>query len=176
MRPKYGVKIKNISALAGHDNGVYYYHFNDQIFWYRNPNFVNMCRCRIGGSGAPYFPSANDVHFWFSGSNWARIYNCALVEPDAHILSNCLAFPSAHQQHKKAALEACNLELRYGDVTNDFFLYSHLLEKSEHGGILVLPHDEANQKGRLKPALAECNGRWQASSKNIILMLAMFVS
>ncbi|KAJ7663445.1 hypothetical protein B0H17DRAFT_1144090 [Mycena rosella] len=82
-----------------------------------------------------------------SASNWARIYNCALSEIDPHIANNKLAFASVY--------EGWNLELRNVDVTNGFFLYSLLLEKSERGGILLLPHDEPSQRDRLKPALAE---------------------
>ncbi|KAJ7168385.1 hypothetical protein C8R43DRAFT_822857, partial [Mycena crocata] len=83
---------------------------------------------------------ANGMVFgWLSATNWARIYNCALADPNARIANNKLAFASVD------------------DVSNGFFLYSLLLEKSERGGVLLLPHDEADQKDRLQPVLAERN-------------------
>ncbi|KAJ7085416.1 hypothetical protein B0H15DRAFT_910362 [Mycena belliarum] len=101
---------------------------------------------------------ANGMVFgWLSASNWARIYNCALAEPGSYIANNKLAFASVYQDHKTTRPEAWTLELRDRDVSNGFFLYSLLLEKSERSGILVLPHDEANQKDRLQPALAQRN-------------------
>jgi hypothetical protein len=39
------------------------------------------------------------------------------------------------------------------DVMNGFFFYSILLDLSEHGRTLVLPHDERNQILRLQAAL-----------------------
>ncbi|KAJ6532988.1 hypothetical protein B0H19DRAFT_1272602 [Mycena capillaripes] len=100
---------------------------------------------------------ANGMVFgWLSASNWARIYNCALADIDPHITNNKLAFASVYHQHKRTPPEGWNLELRNVDA-NGFFLYSLLLEKSEWGGILVLPHDEAKQRDRLQPALAERN-------------------
>ncbi|KAJ7106902.1 hypothetical protein C8R44DRAFT_637688, partial [Mycena epipterygia] len=97
------------------------------------------------------------VFGWLSASNWAHIYNCALAEPHPHIANNKLAFASVYQLYKRDRPEGSNLELRNKDVTNGFFLYSLLLEKSERAGILMLPHDEANQKDRLQPALAQRN-------------------
>ncbi|KAJ7687596.1 hypothetical protein B0H17DRAFT_1136146 [Mycena rosella] len=99
----------------------------------------------------------NVIQVALSAPNWARIYNCALSEIDPHIANNKLAFASVYGNHKKTPPEGWNLELRNVDVTNGFFLYSLLLEKSERGGILLLLHDEPSQKDRLKPALAECN-------------------
>jgi hypothetical protein len=62
-----------------------------------------------------------------------------------------------YQQHKRTLPEGWNLELRSIDVTNGFFLYCLLLEKSERSGVLMLPHDEPSQNDRLKPALANRN-------------------
>ncbi|KAJ7164484.1 hypothetical protein C8R46DRAFT_901653 [Mycena filopes] len=101
---------------------------------------------------------ANGMVFgWLSASNWARIYNCALADPNAHMTNNKLAFASVYHQHQRSIPEGWNLELRNTDVTNGFFLYSLLLEKAERSGILILPHDEATQKDRLQPVLAERN-------------------
>ncbi|KAJ7708089.1 hypothetical protein B0H17DRAFT_971679, partial [Mycena rosella] len=101
---------------------------------------------------------ANGMVFgWLSASNWARIYNCAMSETNPHIANNKLAFASVYGNRKKTPAEGWNLELRNLDVTNGFFLYSLLLEKSERGGILLLPHDEPSQKDRLQPVLAERN-------------------
>lgn len=48
---------------------------------------------------------------------------------------------------------------------NGFFLYSLLLDKTEQGGILILPHDEASQSYRLQPALAERNSAMEGTGQ-----------
>ncbi|KAJ7122670.1 hypothetical protein C8R43DRAFT_1136083 [Mycena crocata] len=48
---------------------------------------------------------------------------------------------------------------------NGFFLYSLLLDKAEHDGILMLPHDEASQSDRLQPALAERNSTMEGTGQ-----------
>ncbi|KAF7378026.1 hypothetical protein MSAN_00226500 [Mycena sanguinolenta] len=54
--------------------------------------------------------------------------------------------------------------IRKEDTMNGFFLYSLLLDKTEQGGILVLPHDEASQSDRLQPALAERNSAMEGTT------------
>ncbi|KAJ7672974.1 hypothetical protein DFH06DRAFT_979239 [Mycena polygramma] len=137
----------------------YYVHKQSSLRTYYGhvPNVIQVAQHFFIESALLELFSNGMVFGWLSSSNWARIYNCALAIPEPHILNNKLAFASVYQQHKRLPPEGWNLELRDVDVTNGFFLYSLLLEKSERGSILVLPHDEPNQKDRLQPALAERN-------------------
>ncbi|KAK7013809.1 hypothetical protein R3P38DRAFT_3575169 [Favolaschia claudopus] len=103
---------------------------------------------------------ANGMVFgWISASNWARIYECALAEPNPHMRNNRLAFSASHAvlTSLKSIAADWNLEMRDEDVLNGFYLYSLLLDRAEHQGILVLPDDESRQRDRLQPALAERN-------------------
>ncbi|KAK6984438.1 hypothetical protein R3P38DRAFT_3231659 [Favolaschia claudopus] len=101
---------------------------------------------------------ANGMVFgWLSSSNWARIYNAALARTDSHILNNKIAFASQIQPPTRPIPDGWNLEVRPEDVLNGLFLYSLLLDKAERRSILILPHDESTQKGRLGLAIAERN-------------------
>ncbi|KAF9552614.1 hypothetical protein CPC08DRAFT_595228, partial [Agrocybe pediades] len=81
---------------------------------------------------------------WLSSLNCAKIYNTAIATRHAEVLNNPRAFPP---------------ELRASDtqVLNGFFLYSPLLDYSEHNRILILNHDAPSQADRLRPALQERN-------------------
>lgn len=70
-----------------------------------------------------------------------------------------LAFQAIYNHHIDDSVDLwqTTLQIRQEDVMNGFFLYSLLLEKAERSGILAIPHDEASQKDRLQPVLAERN-------------------
>ncbi|KAJ7508142.1 hypothetical protein B0H11DRAFT_1704742 [Mycena galericulata] len=111
---------------------------------------------------------ANNMTFgWLSGTNCARIYKEALSSARPHVVNNKLAFTAIYHQTKNLtpADWKFNRLIRKEDVMNGFFLYSLLLDKSEHGGILVLPHDEASQSDRLQPALAERNSAMEGTGQ-----------
>ncbi|KAF8054159.1 hypothetical protein FPV67DRAFT_1441185 [Lyophyllum atratum] len=102
---------------------------------------------------------ANGMTFgWLSATNCARIYNRTLGLHLSHVVNNILAFKvDYHERIRHSIHWQTSYNLRPEDVMNGFFLYSLLLDKSEHGQSLVLPHDEASQKDRLKSALHERN-------------------
>ncbi|KAJ7741865.1 hypothetical protein B0H16DRAFT_1323588 [Mycena metata] len=111
---------------------------------------------------------ANNMVFgWLSATNCARIYNEALSTPRQHILNNKFAFTAIYHDTKHFTPDDWTLTrfIRKEDTMNGFFLYSLLLDKAEQGGILMLPHDEASQADRLKPALAERNSAMEGTGQ-----------
>ncbi|KAK7026326.1 hypothetical protein R3P38DRAFT_3269302 [Favolaschia claudopus] len=109
----------------------------------------------------------NMVFGWLSGTNCARIYNEALSSPHAHIVNNKTAFTAIYQDTRHFTPDDWTVTrfIRKEDTMNGFFLYSLLLHKAEHNGILVLPHDEASQRDRLQPALAERNSAMEGTGQ-----------
>ncbi|KAJ7025207.1 hypothetical protein C8F04DRAFT_1269442 [Mycena alexandri] len=106
--------------------------------------------------------------FRLSVTNCAHIYNEALSTPPQHVLNNKLVFTAIYHETKHFTPGDWTLThfIRKEDAMNGFFVYSLLLDKAEHGGILMLPHDEANQADRLRPALAERNSAMEGTVKN----------
>ncbi|KAF8579221.1 hypothetical protein K439DRAFT_1648540 [Ramaria rubella] len=91
---------------------------------------------------------ANQMCFaWELSANCARIYNEALKVPDAHRVNNEIAFANTVAP-QVPLLESWTLSLSMGaaHVLDGFFLYSLLLDKMEHSGIPVLPHDAVSQR------------------------------
>ncbi|KAJ7118529.1 hypothetical protein C8R43DRAFT_1137271 [Mycena crocata] len=109
----------------------------------------------------------NMVFGWLSATNCARIYNEALSSPQPHIVNNKLAFTAVYYETKHLTPDdwKFNCLIRKEDTMNGFFLYSLLLDKAEHDGILMLPHDEASQSDRLQPALAERNSAMEGTGQ-----------
>ncbi|KAJ7028171.1 hypothetical protein C8F04DRAFT_1044296 [Mycena alexandri] len=111
---------------------------------------------------------ANNMVFgWLSATNCARIYNQALSTPRQHVLNNKLAFTAIYHNTKHLTPDDWNTTrlIRKEDTMNGFFLYSLLLDKAEHGGILMLPHDEQSQSDRMEQALAERNSAMEGTGQ-----------
>ncbi|KAF7354501.1 hypothetical protein MVEN_01139400 [Mycena venus] len=104
---------------------------------------------------------------WLSGTNCARIYNEALSSPHSNILNNKLAFSAIYHNSRHFTPEDWSVTrlIRKEDTMNGFFLYSLLLDKAEQGSVLILPHDEASQRDRLQPALAERNSAMEGTGQ-----------
>ncbi|KAJ7768998.1 hypothetical protein B0H16DRAFT_1781268 [Mycena metata] len=103
---------------------------------------------------------ANNMVFgWLSATNCARFYNQALSTPRQHVLNNKFAFTAIYHNTRHLTPDDWNTTslIRKENTMNGFFLYSLLLDKAEHGGILMLPHDEQSQSDHMEQALAERN-------------------
>lgn len=92
-----------------------------------------------------------------SATNWARIYDYALAPRSPQVTNNAAAFATTRTEESCELNWQSSLHLRADDVLNGFFLYSLLLDKTEHGWVLVLAHDKRDQAVRLRAALEERN-------------------
>ncbi|KAF4577396.1 hypothetical protein EYR40_000009 [Pleurotus pulmonarius] len=100
---------------------------------------------------------AGQVFGWVSATNWARIYDYALAPRSPQVTNNAAAFATTRTEESCQLNWQSSLHLRADDVLNGFFLYSLLLDKAEHGWVLVLGHDKRDQAVRLRTALEERN-------------------
>lgn len=97
--------------------------------------------------------------------NCARIYNEAMDQRHSHVLNNPAAFRCLLGVHERPPFIWQSLELQDSLVLNGFFLYALLLDKEEHGTILVLSHNESSQCERLKGQLAERNKKMEGTGQ-----------
>ena len=103
--------------------------------------------------------------------NCARIYDYSLALRDPHSINNKLAFNLSAASPLKMHMPQwqTSLSMWSEDVTNGFFLYSLLLDKAEHGTILILPHDALKQRSRIEPALLARNHEMEGVGQELYL-------
>lgn len=93
-----------------------------------------------------------------------QIYNHTLAIHCPHIINNKLASATTFHHQVQSPIDwQSSLKMRPDNVMNGFFLYSLLLNQAECCSGLLLPHDAADQKECLQPALEE----WNAATEGI---------